>query len=39
LAQEEALGQLQQERAVLEGARAALKQREDEASKLNEELV
>jgi predicted RNase H-like nuclease (RuvC/YqgF family) len=39
LAQEEALGQLQQERATLEGAWAALKQREDEASKLNGELV
>jgi predicted nuclease with TOPRIM domain len=39
LAQEEALGRLQQERTALEGAQAALKQREDEASKLNGELV
>jgi chromosome segregation ATPase len=39
LAQQEALRQLQQERAALEGARAALKQWEDEASKLNGELV
>jgi predicted nucleic acid-binding Zn-ribbon protein len=39
LAQEEALGQLQQERFALEGAQAALKQREDEASQLNAEMV
>jgi hypothetical protein len=39
LAREEALGRLQQERVALEGAQAALKQREDEASKLNGELV
>jgi capsule polysaccharide export protein KpsE/RkpR len=39
LAQEEALGQLQQERTALEGAQAALKQREDEVSRLNGELV
>jgi predicted nucleic acid-binding Zn-ribbon protein len=39
LAREEALGWLQQERTALEGAQATLKQREDEASKLNGELV
>jgi hypothetical protein len=39
LAREEALGRLQQKRAALEGAQATLKQREDEASKLNRELV
>jgi hypothetical protein len=39
LAREEALSRLQQERAALEGAQAALKQQEDEASKLNGELV
>jgi hypothetical protein len=39
LAREEALGRLQQERTALEGAQAALKQREDEASKLKRELV
>jgi septal ring factor EnvC (AmiA/AmiB activator) len=39
MAWEEALGQLQQERAALEGARAMLKQQEDEVSKLNGELV
>jgi hypothetical protein len=39
LAQEEALGQLQQERAALEGAQATLKQREHEVSRLNGELV
>jgi hypothetical protein len=33
------LGQLQQERAALEGARATLKHLKDEASKLNGELV
>jgi hypothetical protein len=39
LAREEALGRLQQERTALEGAQATLKQWEDEASKLNGELV
>jgi DNA repair exonuclease SbcCD ATPase subunit len=39
LAREEALGRLQQERTALEGAQATLKQREDEVSKLNWELV
>jgi hypothetical protein len=39
LVREEALGQLQQERATLEGVRATLKEREDEVSKLNGELV
>jgi septal ring factor EnvC (AmiA/AmiB activator) len=39
LAREEALGRLQQERTTLEGAQATLKQREDEDSKLNRELV
>jgi chromosome segregation ATPase len=39
LAREEALGQLQQERAALDGAQATLKQREDEVSRLNGELV
>jgi septal ring factor EnvC (AmiA/AmiB activator) len=39
MAWEEALGQLQQERAALEGARATLKQQEDEVSRLNGELV
>jgi predicted nucleic acid-binding Zn-ribbon protein len=39
LAWEEALGRLQQERTTLEGAQAALKQREDEVSRLNGELV
>jgi predicted nucleic acid-binding Zn-ribbon protein len=39
LAREEALGRLQQEHTALEGARAALKEREDEASKLNGEPV
>jgi hypothetical protein len=39
LVREEALGRLQQERTVLEGEQATLKQREDEASKLNGELV
>jgi septal ring factor EnvC (AmiA/AmiB activator) len=39
LAWEEALGQLQQERATLEGARATLKEQEDEVSRLNGELV
>jgi chromosome segregation ATPase len=36
---EEALGQLQQERAALEEAQATLKQREDEVLRLNGELV
>jgi hypothetical protein len=39
LAREEALGQLQQEGAVLEGAQTTLKQWEDEVSRLNGELV
>jgi septal ring factor EnvC (AmiA/AmiB activator) len=39
LAWEEALGQLQQERAALEGVQATPKQREDEVSRLNGELV
>jgi predicted nucleic acid-binding Zn-ribbon protein len=39
LAREEALGRLQRKRTVLEGAQATLKQWEDEASKLNGELV
>jgi predicted nuclease with TOPRIM domain len=39
VAREEALGQLQRERAALEEARATLKQQEDEVSRLNEELV
>jgi hypothetical protein len=39
MAREEALGQLQQERTALEGAQAMLKQREDEVSRLNTELV
>jgi septal ring factor EnvC (AmiA/AmiB activator) len=39
MAREEALGQLQQERVALEGARATLKQQEDEVSRLNGELV
>jgi predicted nuclease with TOPRIM domain len=39
LAREEALGRLQQERTTLEGAQAALKQWEDEVSRLNGELV
>jgi exonuclease VII small subunit len=39
LAWEEALGQLQQERAALEGAQDTLKQREDEVSRLDGELV
>jgi hypothetical protein len=33
------LGRLQQERTALEGAQAAFKQREDEVSRLNGELV
>jgi predicted nucleic acid-binding Zn-ribbon protein len=39
MAREEALGQLQRERATLEGAQATLKQREDEVSRINGELV
>jgi septal ring factor EnvC (AmiA/AmiB activator) len=39
MAREEALGQLQQERAALEGAQATLKQQKDEVSWLNGELV
>jgi hypothetical protein len=39
LAREEALGQLQLESTALEGAQATLKQREDEVSRLNGELV
>jgi hypothetical protein len=39
LAREEVLGRLQQERTALEGAQDALKQREDEVSRLNGELV
>jgi hypothetical protein len=39
LAREEALGRLQQERNALEGAQTTLKQREDEVSRLNGELV
>jgi hypothetical protein len=39
LAWEEALGLLHQERVALEGAQATLKQREDEVSRLNGELV
>jgi septal ring factor EnvC (AmiA/AmiB activator) len=39
MAGEEALGQLQRERAALEEARATLKQQEDEVSRLNGELV
>jgi septal ring factor EnvC (AmiA/AmiB activator) len=39
LVREEVLGRLKQECTVLEGAQATLKRREDEASKLNEELV
>jgi hypothetical protein len=39
MAWEEALGQLQQERATLEGAQATLKQQEDEVPWVNGELV
>jgi hypothetical protein len=39
LACEVALGQLQQERAALEGARASLKEQEDDVSKLDGELI
>jgi hypothetical protein len=39
LAREEALGRLQQEHTSLEAAQATLKQRGDEALKLNGELV
>jgi hypothetical protein len=39
MAREEALGQLQRERAALEEAQATLKQRDEEVSGLNRELV
>jgi hypothetical protein len=39
LAREDVLGQLQQERTTLEGAQTALKQRDDEVSRLNRELI
>jgi chromosome segregation ATPase len=39
LAREEVQGQLQQERAALEGAQATLKQRDNDVSRLNGELV
>jgi septal ring factor EnvC (AmiA/AmiB activator) len=39
MAREEALGQLQQERAALEEARTTLKKQEEEVSRLNGELV
>jgi D-Tyr-tRNAtyr deacylase len=39
MAREEVLGQLQRERAALEGVQATLKQREDEVSRQNGELV
>jgi hypothetical protein len=39
LAREEAQGRLQQERTALEGAQATLKQRDDDISRLNGELV
>jgi hypothetical protein len=39
LAREDVLGQLQQERTALKGAQVTLKQREDEVSRLNGELV
>jgi predicted nuclease with TOPRIM domain len=39
MAREEALGQLQRERAALEEAQATLKQEEEEVSRLNGELV
>jgi hypothetical protein len=39
MAREEKMGQLQWERAALEGARATLKQQEEEVSRLNGELV
>jgi hypothetical protein len=39
MARVEALGQLQQERAALEGAQTTLMQQEDEVSRLNRELV
>jgi hypothetical protein len=39
MAREEALGQLQWERAALEEARAMLKQQQEEVSRLNGELV
>jgi hypothetical protein len=39
MAREEALGQRRQERAALEEVRAALQKKEEEASRLNGELV
>jgi septal ring factor EnvC (AmiA/AmiB activator) len=39
MAREEALGHLQREHTALEGVRATLKQREEEVSRLNDELV
>jgi Tfp pilus assembly protein FimV len=39
LAREEAEGRLPQERAALEGAQATLKQRDEEISRLNRELI
>jgi phage-related minor tail protein len=39
MAREEALGQLQRERAALEEARATLKKQEEDVSRLNGELV
>jgi chromosome segregation ATPase len=39
LEREEAQGQLQEERTTLEGAQATLKQRDDDVSWLNGELV
>jgi chromosome segregation ATPase len=39
MVREQGLGELQQERVALEGAQATLKQREDEVSRLNGELV
>jgi hypothetical protein len=39
MAREEALGQLQWERAALKDARATLKKQEEEVSRLNGELV
>jgi TolA-binding protein len=39
MAREEALGQLQRERAALEEARASLQKQEEEVSRLNGELV
>jgi hypothetical protein len=39
MAREEALGQLQRERAALEEARATLQMQEEEVSRLNGQLV